>query len=136
MIHHRHWQGRTVAAQSARAARGAMGNAAGRAAEDIVARQYEARGATVIARRWRGKSGEIDLILRHGDQHIFVEVKKSRDHATAVARITASQITRIFRAAEEFCAGLVTGLNSDMRFDAATVDSFGQVEILEGALCQ
>lgn len=51
---------------------------AGLAAEDIVARNYAARAHQVAARRWRGKSGEIDLVMRDGDTVVFVEVKKKR----------------------------------------------------------
>lgn len=98
-----------------------------------VARQYRDQGYEPVAKRWRGRSGEIDLILRRGAEHVFVEVKKSASHARAAERIGGRQIARICNAALEFCGCLPTGLMTPMRFDAALVDQFGQVQILENA---
>jgi len=56
---------------------------AGFAAEEIVADHYWRNGRSVLARRWRGKGGELDLITRDGDDIVFVEVKKSSSFAKA-----------------------------------------------------
>lgn len=48
-------------------------------------------------------------------------------------RISARQIARICNAAQEFCGGLPSGLLTAMRNDAALVDQFGRVEIVENA---
>lgn len=114
--------------------RGAMAHHAGCAAEDSVAGRYERSGLAIVARRWRGKSGEVDLIARDGDGYVFVEVKKSASHAQAAQRLTGRQIARIFDAATEFVAGTVLGLAAQMRFDVALVDATGRIEILENAL--
>ncbi|TCP39915.1 YraN family protein [Rhodovulum marinum] len=106
---------------------------AGAAAEDSVARDYESRGAAVIARRWRGQGGEIDLILRAGETVIFVEVKASRSFARAAERITPRQAARIMTAAQEFLEGEPGGQLTDIRFDVALVDGVGRVEIVENA---
>ncbi|ARE39772.1 Endonuclease [Rhodovulum sp. P5] len=106
---------------------------AGLSAEESVARHYQARGLTVAARRWRGKAGEIDLILRDGEGLIFVEVKKSRDFARAAERLTHRQMTRVMTAALEFVGGEPRGQLTDMRFDVALVNGQGAVEILENA---
>jgi putative endonuclease len=107
---------------------------AGLAAEQSAQRYYMARGYHLQAQRWRGRGGEVDLILRDGDVFVFVEVKKSRSTAQAALRISPSQKARIFAAAQEFVAMQPSGLLSDMRFDVALVDQFGQVEVLENAL--
>lgn len=107
---------------------------AGQAAEAAVVRQYEARGLTLADVRWRGKAGEIDLILRDGDGLVFVEVKKSRSFEQAAAHLQPKQIARLMAAAEEFAGGERTGLLTEMRFDVALVDAHGQVHILENAL--
>ena len=106
---------------------------AGLAAEDCVARKYNQNGQPVAARRWRGQSGEIDLIMRNGDGLIFVEVKKSRTHAHAAARLSRRQMDRIYGAASEFLADEPRGQLTDVRFDLATVDQFGAVEVIENA---
>ena len=106
---------------------------AGLAAEDVVARSYAARGCAEAARRWRGKGGEIDLIVRDGDSVVFVEVKKSRTHAQAVQRVTRRQMDRICMAASEFVGGEPRGSLTPMRFDVATVDSTGHVTVVPNA---
>ncbi|MDO5606144.1 MAG: YraN family protein [Paracoccus sp. (in: a-proteobacteria)] len=113
--------------------RGATAYHSGRLAEAAVADRYRAAGYQLLYERWRGKAGEIDLILRRGDQFIFVEVKSSRDFARAAERINRRQMDRICLAACEFCGELPTGLMTDMRLDAALVDRYGRIEIIENA---
>ena len=114
-------------------ARGQMAHHAGRAAEDRIAQAYEDRGLAVACRRWRGRAGEIDLILRDGPALIFVEVKQSRDLAVAAQHLSARQITRLCASAEEFAAGEPAGLLTEMRFDVALVDGQGRYDIVENA---
>lgn len=121
------------AVSSARAARGRLAYLSGTMAEDSVARLLEGRGMTVLARRWRGKAGEIDLICRKDDCLIFVEVKQSSTHEEAAQRLGAAQQGRIMRAALEYCESQGGTLLPEMRFDAALVDRDGKVEILEQA---
>lgn len=118
---------------SARRSRGQMAYQSGRLAEMVVADRYVVAGYDVIARRWRGKAGEIDMILRKGDLFVFVEVKSSRDFARAAERISRRQMDRICMAACELCGSLPTGQSTEMRMDAALVDQFGRVEIIEAA---
>lgn len=106
---------------------------AGLAAEDSVQRYYERRGFDVIKTRWRGKSGEIDLIVRDGTEYVFTEVKKARSHSDALLRLSTRQIGRISRAASEFVGGLATGQLTPMRFDFAVVDAQGEVSVIENA---
>lgn len=72
---------------------------AGKAAEDAVARIYARSGRAIAASRWRGASGEIDLIARDGGEVIFIEVKQSRSHAEAAEHLTRRQMGRIYAAA-------------------------------------
>jgi putative endonuclease len=133
MKHERYFDGAPVRPDPARMMRGRVAHSAGCLAEGSVARTYVDQGHELIAERWRGKGGEIDLILRKGDEYVFVEVKKSARHAWAAERISARQIGRICNAALEFCGRLPDGLLTAMRFDAALVDQFGRVEIVENA---
>jgi putative endonuclease len=112
---------------------GARSYHAGRAAEDSVALRYTLTGHQLAARRWRGKSGEIDLIARDGNVVIFIEVKQSRTHAEAASHLTPQQFARIYRAAEEFIDDEPMGSLTDVRFDVALVDGKGVIEILENA---
>lgn len=113
---------------------GSVSYHAGLAAEEGVARHYVSRGYRLVARRWRGKGGEIDAIVQLGGDTIFVEVKKSDTHAAAALRVSDHQIRRLFACAGEFMATLPDGLNSSVRFDVALVDAAGRIEIVENAL--
>ncbi len=119
------------AAQSKK--RGEVAFYSGDAAEQIVARDYEARGLTVAHRRWRGAGGEIDLIARDGEQIVFVEVKKSRTRSRAAERISARQVARIQASAGAFLASEPLGQLTEVRFDVALVDALGSFEIIENA---
>lgn len=116
-----------------KSARGLGSYHAGQAAETAVARHYEGRGISISARRWRGKTGEIDLIGRLGDEVIFVEVKQSSTHDLAVGHISQAQVGRIFSTAEEYLAGEPKGLLTDIRIDLALVDGQGRIEVIENA---
>ncbi len=106
---------------------------AGLAAEDIVAQRYDRTGRPVLAKRWRGSAGEIDLIAQDGDGVIFIEVKKSRSHAQAAQHLTRRQMDRIYGAGSEFLATQPRGQLTDVRFDLALVDEMGRVNVIENA---
>ena len=106
---------------------------AGITAENRIAQDYERRGFAIARRRWRGRAGEIDLILRDGAALIFVEVKQSRSFARAAESLSARQMQRIYRSAEEFLAGEPAGSLTEVRFDVALVDGQGATEIIENA---
>ena len=112
---------------------GARSYHAGRTAEDQVAQLYHRSGRQIAAQRWRGESGEIDLIVRDGANVIFIEVKQSATHAQAADHLSVRQMARIYRAAAEFLGGEPLGQATESRFDVALVDGFGQIEILENA---
>ncbi len=74
--------------KSRRAARGLASFHAGQAAEAAVARHYSRLGHDLIAQRWRGTGGELDLVVRDGDGVIFVEVKHAARHEGAADRVS------------------------------------------------
>ncbi|MGJ8628023.1 MAG: YraN family protein [Sulfitobacter sp.] len=113
--------------------RGQVAFHAGVAAENSVAQDYERRGYTVASKRWRGKGGEIDLVIRDGAGLIFVEVKKSRDFARAATSLSARQMQRIYASAEEYLDQEPNGSLTDVRFDVALVDGSGETRIIENA---
>lgn len=113
-------------ASGANQAHGAFGEAA-------VARWYEQRGYAVLARNWRSRTGELDLVLGRDRQVVFCEVKARASQAfgSPFEAVTAAKQARLRRLAAEWLA--VAGLGSrEVRFDVAAVLS-GKVEVLEGA---
>jgi putative endonuclease len=116
-----------------KADRGKTSYLAGLAAEEVVARHYIGRGCIHRDTRWRGKRGEIDLVMADGEVIVFVEVKKSRDFATALSHVTPAQVRRIYATGEEYLATLPSGSLTDVRFDVALVDGSGQFQVVENA---
>ena len=114
-----------------RAARGKMSYLAGLAAEDIVARAYQKAGYTLVAERWRGRRGEIDLIFSTAVGIVMVEVKASRDFAAALGHLTPAKVARLYATADEYMAQLPNGTLIDVRFDVALVDGSGHLDIHE-----
>ena len=51
----------------------------GRYGEDLACDELERLGYTVITRRYRTEHGELDVVARHGEYVVFVEVKARQD---------------------------------------------------------
>lgn len=91
---------------------------------EFLAKMYlRAHGFRIVKSRYiTGRNtgrAEIDIIARHRNLMIFVEVKRRPDVPTAWAAITPAQSVRLRRAAENFIAK--TGWTGDTRFDAILV---------------
>ena len=112
---------------------GLVGYHAGVASENAVAAVYQSAGYVLSANRWRGKRGEIDLIAKRDGQTVFVEVKKSSSHETAVQKLSVRQQHRIYGAAEEYLS-MQADCDAYCRFDVATVDATGDIRILENVI--
>ncbi len=117
----------------ARRDRGKRAYNSGLAAEERAVALYIAAGLRVLETRWRGKSGEIDLILADGDEIVFVEVKQARTHDAAIASLRPAQMRRIHSAGSEYLAHCPKGQLTNVRFDLAVVDGAGRCDIMEGA---
>ena len=78
----------------------------GKAAEDRAADYLVGQGLRLVARNWRCRGGEIDLILRDGDSLVFVEVRarKSAAFGGAAASITTTKQARLIHAARLYLA--------------------------------
>lgn len=91
---------------------------AGRQAENLAARFLEKKKLRIIARNYRCRGGEIDLVCRDGKVLVFVEVRlrQSTAFGGAAASVTAIKQRRIILAAQHF---LMTNAltNDDCRFD-------------------
>ena len=95
----------------------------GAAAETLAADFLARRGVEIIARNYRCRGGEIDLIARDRDMLVFVEVRlrSSVAFGGAAASITATKRRRLARAAGHYLAKL--GREPPCRFDAILLDS-------------
>lgn len=101
-------------------------------AEQRAADYLVARGLRVLARNWRCRGGELDLVMQEGDTVVFVEVR-ARSHDTfggAKASITPTKQARVILAARHFLAD--RRLDAPCRFDAICIQR-GQLEWLKNA---
>lgn len=106
--------------------------ARGREAEDLAARYLECRGLRVVDRNFRIRGGEIDLVCRHGDTLVFVEVRlRSRgDFGGAGASITATKRRRIILAARHYLARRPRqARNWNCRFDCVLLAGLDEASI-------
>jgi putative endonuclease len=108
--------------------------ALGAAGEEAAAAWYLARGYTVVARNWRCREGELDLVLRRGTVCVFCEVKSRSSTAfgAPVEAVTAAKQARLRRLAARWLADQPPPRPAQLRFDVASVLA-GAVEIVEGA---
>ncbi len=106
--------------------------AAGGLAEEGAARFLARQGVDVIARNYRTRLGEIDLIARDGATLVFVEVRlrSAERFGGAAASITAAKRLRLERAARLYLARLAS--LPACRFDVVTLDG-ERTEWLKGA---
>lgn len=104
------------------------------AAESIVAQHYCQAGGEIAEQRWRGEGGEIDIIVKQGDDLVFVEVKQSKTFEGAAESLSAHQANRIMTAGAEYAGTRGAGLLTNMRFDVALVDGTGAIEVLPNAI--
>jgi putative endonuclease len=111
--------------------------AVGVGGEALAARWYEHRGYEVLARNWRCREGEIDLVVRSGNCVVFCEVKTRSTGAfgTGSESVTASKQRRIRRLAASWLSELGPASDRswvDVRFDVVSITA-GRVEVIEGA---
>jgi putative endonuclease len=73
----------------------------GRDGEDAAVGYLTRRGMQVVARNWRCRYGEVDIIAREGTVLVFCEVKTRRGTGFGVplAAITATKLARMRRLA-------------------------------------
>src|SRR5262245_15352113 len=105
----------------------------GASGEEAVAEWYVARGYEVVARNWRCKDGELDLIVRQGRTFVFCEVKTRTSDlfgvpAESVNRQKQVRVRHLAARWLEDAPMRPIGI----RFDVASVLA-GEIEVLEGA---
>lgn len=101
---------------------------AGREAEALAERLLTAAGLAIIARNFRCRHGEIDLIAREGETYVFCEVRlrTGADFGGAAESITVRKQARIAAAARYF---LTARPESLCRFDVLLMQALDLARI-------
>jgi putative endonuclease len=98
----------------------------GKQGEDIACAELARRGYAVLARRYRTRFGEIDIVARDRDTMAFVEVKarRTRRRGNAAESVTYWKRRRIAAMALDYLAW--TGrIDQRCRFDVVAIDGIG-----------
>ena len=102
----------------------------GAQAEQWAAQYLRQQGLKPVTENYRGRFGEIDLIMRDGAALVFVEVRLRRnaDFGGAAASIDTRKQQRIIRTAQQYLAGLMR--IPPCRFDAVLMDDAQGTNVL------
>ena len=101
--------------------------------EERAAAWYEANGYTVVARNWRCRDGELDLVVCRGRTLVFVEVKARRTDRFGIPAeaVTPAKQRRLRGLAARYLED--TGTRADsLRFDVVAILA-GRLEVIEAA---
>jgi len=105
--------------------------------EEIVARYLEKRGYRILARNYRSRVGEIDIVAEKDEFIAFVEVKtRNFEYFSVASCVTRGKQRKIIKTAKHYFAAKRVD-DKVGRFDVATVlfcgDGAYDVEYLENA---
>ena len=112
--------------------------AVGAYGERIAEQHLVANGLVVLARNWRCREGEVDLILRDGEDVVFCEVKTRRGtlYGTPAEAVVGAKARRLRRLAARWLAETRVHPR-EVRFDVVSVlpqpRGAAQVDHLRGA---
>ena len=106
--------------------------ARGKWAEDLVSRWYEQHGYVIVARNWRSKRGELDIVARKDGVLVVCEVKARASNAfgTPAEAVTPAKQLKVRRATADFRASMresndpiasLVNVVRAVRFDVACV---------------
>ena len=111
----------------------------GRWGERVAAEHLEGLGYIILERNYRCPIGEIDIVARHGEYLVFVEVrtKRSRALGTPEESITLSKQHRLIDLAQTYIQS--HELPSPWRIDVVAVEpnrrgTPGRIEVIENAV--
>ncbi len=99
------------------------GQGAGREAEDQALRTLRSAGLVPVARNYRCRMGEIDLVMSEGATLVFVEVRFRRSSAFGgpAASVDRAKRRRILSAAQHYLQRHPEAAKRPCRFDVVAI---------------
>src|SRR6476646_8056881 len=104
----------------------------GKMGEDLACDELHRRGYAILARRYRRRGGELDIVARDGPTIVFVEVKgrASLDYGAGGDAVTALKRRRMAAVALDYLArNRLT--ECPCRFDVVALDFRGAEPVIE-----
>lgn len=107
----------------------------GASAERVAEQWLAQRGLQTVARNYRSKRGELDLVMCDGDCVVFVEVRlRSRsDFGGASASVDGAKQRRLIATAQHFLLCHPAWCDAPCRFDVIAGDGRGNWQWLRDA---
>lgn len=104
-------------------AKGESERGLGHYGEELAAALLQERGMIILARNWRRREGEIDIVAKEGEDFVFVEVKTRRSHRYGWPEDSISQrkIKKLIQLALMYLEDQGEG-HRNWRLDAVAVD--------------
>lgn len=101
-------------------------NSIGRQAEQMAEEYLAGHGLRVLARNYRCRGGELDLVMSDGQTLIFIEVRyrKHRQFGGAAASVDRRKQQRLILAAQHYLQRHGVG-DKPCRFDVVALDANG-----------
>jgi putative endonuclease len=99
--------------------------ALGKTGENLACEEITRRGYAILARRYRTRAGEIDIVARDGDAIVFIEVKTRRTgrRGTAADAMTVAKRRQVGQMALDWLARHRL-MSARCRFDVVAI-AFG-----------
>lgn len=93
-------------------------------AETRALRHLEKAGLKPVARNWRCKCGELDLVMRDGEVLAIVEVRSraGSSYGSALESVDARKRGHLVHAAQLFLAAHAEHAQREIRFDVVAID--------------
>jgi putative endonuclease len=106
--------------------------ALGKIGEDLACLELQRRGYAILARRYRRRMGELDIIARDGPTVVFIEVKarEGRQFGDAVDGVTGLKRRRMTRVALEYLVRHRL-TNCPCRFDVVSIHMENEQPVIE-----
>ena len=106
-----------------------MSREAGARAERLAEEFLRERGMRILARNFRTRFGEIDLVAQDGETVVFVEVRSRSSDAfgTPQETVTVAKRRRIIRTARAYAQS--RSLDAPLRFDVVALSPQGTLHI-------
>ena len=95
----------------------------GKTGEDLAAAELQRRGYAILARRYRTRHGEIDLVAQDGRTIVFIEVKVrlTSEFGHAAEAVSPHKQRRLVSMADDYLARHRLG-DRPCRFDVVAMD--------------
>ncbi len=107
----------------------------GSEAEDRALRHLQGRGLKLIARNYRCRGGELDLVMQQDDTLAVIEVRQ-RSHSgfgSAAESVDRRKQQRIILATQMFLAAHPQHAQAPLRFDVVALDAVGRLDWIVAA---